>query len=92
MAFRKKAGFILTHKPDILIVPECKHPDKVKFGKETLLPTDIFWHGTNLNKGLGVFSDSNYKFELLEVHNPELKNILPLRVTGGFFDFTLFAI
>lgn len=92
MAFRKKADFILIHKPDILIIPECEHPDKLKFGKETPLPTNVFWHRTNLNKGLGVFSYSNYKFELLEVHNPELKNILPLRVTGGPFDFTLFAI
>ena len=31
MAFRKKADFILTYKPDILIVPECEHPDKLKF-------------------------------------------------------------
>ena len=56
MAFRKKANFILTHKPDILIIPECEHPDKLKFEKGTPLPTAIFWYGTNLNKGLGVFS------------------------------------
>lgn len=92
MAFRKKADFILTHKPDILIVPECEHPDKLKFNKETLLPTDILWYGTNLNKGLGVFSYSNYRFKLLDSHNPDFKNILPLSVTGGPFDFTLFAI
>lgn len=92
MAFRKKADFILVQKPDILIVPECEHPDKLKFGKETPLPTDIFWYGSNFNKGLGVFSYSNYKFELLEIHNPEFKSILPLKVTGGNFDFTLFAI
>jgi hypothetical protein len=29
MAFRKKADLILAHKPDILIVPECEHPDKL---------------------------------------------------------------
>ena len=92
MAFRKKADFILTHKPDILIVPECEHPDKLKFNKETPLPTDILWYGTNLNKGLGVFSYSNYRFKLLDKHNPDFKNILPLSVTGGPFDFTLFAI
>lgn len=92
MAFRKKADFILTHKPDILIVPECEHPDKLKFNKETLLPTDILWYGTNLNKGLGVFSYSKYRFKLLDAHNPDFKNILPLSVTGGHFDFTLFAI
>ena len=92
MAFRKKADFILTQKPDILIVPECEHPDKLKFNKETPLPIDILWYGANLNKGLGVFSYSNYRFKLLDSHNPDFKNILPLSVTGGPFDFTLFAI
>lgn len=38
MVFRKKADSILFHKPDILIVPECEHPDKLKFGKETAVP------------------------------------------------------
>ncbi len=28
MAFRKKTDFILAHKPDILLVPECEHPGK----------------------------------------------------------------
>ncbi len=92
MAFRKKAEFILTHKPDILIVPECEHPDKLKFNSETLKPNDILWFGTNQNKGLGVFSYSQYKFDLLDIHNTELKTILPISVTGGEFDFLLFAI
>ena len=92
MAFRKKAHLILTQQPDILIIPECEHPDKLKFNPGTPLPTDIFWYGTNLHKGLGIFSYSNYRFKLLGGHNPALKNILPLVVTGGLTDFTLFAI
>ncbi len=92
MAFRKKADFILTHQPDILVIPECEHPDRLKFKKEMPLPTDIYWHGTNLNKGLGVLSYSNYKFKLLHIHNPALCNILPLLVTGGIVDFILFAV
>ncbi len=92
MAFRKKADFILKHQPDILIVPECEHPDKLKFGKETRLPTDILWYGSNFNKGLCVFSYSDYRFKLHESHNPDFKNILPISVIGGNLDFTLFAI
>lgn len=68
MAFRKKADYILKQKPDILIVPECEHPDKLKFKKETPLPIDFFWDGTNINKGLGVFSYSRYKFRLLDIY------------------------
>jgi exonuclease III len=92
MAYRKKAGLILAHKPDIVIVPECECPEKLKFNIDTPLPNDIFWKGSNQHKGLGIFSYSNYKFRLLDNYNPDLKTILPIAVTGGTFDFTLIAI
>jgi exodeoxyribonuclease III len=92
MAFRKKAGFILAHQPDILIVPECEHPDKLTFSDGTPTPTDMLWFGNNKNKGLGIFSYSNFRFKVLLNHNPELKLIIPITVTGGLFPFTLFAI
>lgn len=92
MAFRNKAGHILKYHPDIIVVPECEHPDKLKFQPGMPIPTDIFWHGSNLNKGLGVFSYTGYKFRLLDVHNPRLRMILPLEVTGDKANFTLFAI
>jgi exodeoxyribonuclease-3 len=92
MAFRKKADFILAHKPDILIVPECEHPDKLKFNVGTPKPNDSLWFGTNQNKGLGIFSYSDFRFKLLETHNPDLKMIIPIAVTDGYYDFTLYAI
>ena len=92
MAFRKKAELILGYKPDILIVPECEHPDKLRFPEGTLVPADAYWYGSNKNKGLGVFSYGNYKLKLLDVHNPDFKNIVPFTVSGGCQDFTLFAI
>lgn len=92
MAFRKKADLILTHKPDILIVPECEHPDKLLFNADTKKPTDTLWFGTNRNKGLGIFSYSDFRFEVLDEHNQDLQMIIPISVTGGSFDFILFAI
>lgn len=92
MAFRNKAKFILEFNPDILIVPECEHPDKLKFDSEVKVPNDILWYGTNLNKGIGVFSYTNYKLELLKCHNDSFKNILPISVTGENVDFIMFAI
>jgi exodeoxyribonuclease-3 len=92
MAFRKKAGFILQHKPDILIVQECEHPDKLIFGPGIPKPNDILWFGTNLNKGLGIFSYGDHRFQLLDTHNPELRIIVPIAVSGGMYDFTLYAI
>ena len=92
MAFRKKAIFILAHKPDILIIPECEHPDKLIFSGEVPEPTSIIWQGTNQNKGLGVFSYGKYTLKLLRNHNPDIKTILPINVSGGAIDFTLFAV
>ena len=91
-AFRKKADFILTLQPDILVVQECEHPDKLKFNTTTKKPNDVFWYGDNENKGLGIFSYSDYKFELLADFNPKFRYVLPFRVTGNGQTFTLFAI
>lgn len=92
MAYRKKADFILTHKPDILIIPECEHPDKLIFSADTLQPTQTLWFGKNKNKGLAIFSYSNFKFTVLDVYNEDFKMIIPIAVTGGSINFNLFAV
>lgn len=92
MAFRKKSEFLQKYNPDIVIVPECENIEKLIFNKDLKVPNDIIWYGNNQNKGLGVFSYSDYRFKLLECHNPEYKNILPIIVSGGKFEFLLFAI
>ena len=92
MAFRKKAAVILALKPDILIVPECEHLDKLLFSEGTTKPNDKLWFGTNQHKGLGVFAYGNFTLRLLDTHNPALKMIIPIAVTGGEYDFTLFAV
>ena len=92
MAFRKKAEHILTHNPDILVIPECEHPDKLKFNPGTPIPNDTLWFGTNQHKGLGIFSYSNYKFRLLDNYDPAYKMIIPIAVTNGEIDLNFFAI
>ena len=92
MAFRKKAGFILAHHPDILIIPECEHPDKLLFENTTTKPADTLWFGQNYNKGLGIFSYSNFRFKVSDVYNDRFKMIVPIAVSNGRFNFTLFAI
>jgi exodeoxyribonuclease-3 len=92
MAFRRKAGFILSHKPDILIVPECEHPDKFHLQPDVPIPTSMLWFGHNRNKGLGIFSYAGFTLKLLRNYKPELKMIIPIHVTGNDADFTLYAI
>lgn len=91
-AFREKANFILNHNPDILVVQECEHPGKLIYSSTVQEPNDFLWFGDNLNKGLAVFSYGKFKLKLYENHNPDFKLIAPIFVTGGKFDFTLFAI
>ena len=92
MVYRKKAELVLAHKPDIVVVPECEHPDKLKFEAGTTLPNDIFWFGKNQHKGLGVFSYTEYKFKLDDSHNHDFRTVLPLSVSNKKIEFTLFAI
>lgn len=92
MAFRKKAIHILAHKPDILVVPECECPDNLKFSNDIPKPTDMLWFGENRHKGLGIFSYSGFRFKLIRNHNPNLKMIIPVAVTGNGKKFSLFAI
>ena len=91
-AFRKKADIILTLRPDILVVQECEHPDKLKNSQVYREPNDVFWHGDSVHKGIGIFSYSDYKFELFPEFNPTFRYILPLKVTGHDLSFTLLAV
>ncbi len=88
-AFRKKVDLVLNYNPDIIVVQECECEDNLKFNKK---PNDFFWYGNNIHKGIGVFSYSDYKFELLEIFNPVYRYIIPIHVTGYGHSFILFAI
>ncbi|MDR0367989.1 MAG: endonuclease/exonuclease/phosphatase family protein [Bacteroidales bacterium] len=92
MAFRKKAEFILTENPDILIVPECENRKRLSFGLYTKPPTDIFGYGNNPHKGIGIFSFSDFKIRLLDIHNPDFRFVLPLSVYNNKINLTVFAI
>jgi exonuclease III len=91
-AFRKKYGKVLALNPDILIVPECESGDKLEFGKLTPKPNDFFWYGDSENRGIGVFSYSDYTFEILKEFNPKFRYIIPLKASNTKFSFLLFAI
>ena len=92
MAFRKKADHILGFNPDVLIVPECEHPDKLFFSSEIPKPTDVLWFGENQNKGLAIFSYSKYRFKTLDHEVRDFRLIIPIAVTDGQYDFNLFAV
>jgi exodeoxyribonuclease III len=91
-AFRKKAEFILKENPDVLIIQECENPENLFFNSKIKLPNEFLWFGENKNKGVGVFSYSDYKFKLLDEYNSEFKIVIPILVYNEQTSFTLFAI
>ena len=76
MAFRNKYTNILSYKPDLLIAPECEHPENFK---DTFY-SDVVWIGDNTKKGLSVFSFNNIKLSLHKSYCKEFKYILPIEV------------
>jgi exonuclease III len=92
MAFRKKAGLILAHQPDILIIPECEHPDKLLFDAQLPQPTSTCWFGDNLHKGLGIFSYGDFTLKPRRIHNPAFRMVVPISVKGKGLAFTLYAV
>ncbi|WP_269850253.1 endonuclease/exonuclease/phosphatase family protein [Methanosarcina horonobensis] len=76
MAFRKKYEQILPYEPDLLIVPECEHPDKFK----NKFYNDVLWIGDNKNKGLAVFSFNDFEFAIHESYCESYRYVLPVKV------------
>lgn len=91
-AFRKKHDRILAMRPDIVVVSECESKEKLKFGELTPKPKDFYWYGESANKGIGIFSYSEYKIELLPCFNPKYRYVIPLNIKGKDKSFFLFAI
>jgi len=92
MAFRKKVEYILTELPDILVIPECECPAKLIFKKDNLIATDIYWYGDNPNKGLGVFSYSDFRITPFPDHNTDFRYIIPLRIESKEEKIYLIAV
>lgn len=92
MAFRNKAAQVLALKPDIVVVPECEHPEKLIFTPGVEQPVDRLWIGQNPHKGLGVFSYGEYRLKMHRSHNRALQLIAPIAVSKGSFRFHLLAI
>ena len=73
-------------------MPECENEERLQFGKFTPKPNDFFWYGDNKNKGLGIFSYSDFRFELLREFNPKFRYVIPIKVTGKNESFLLFSV
>lgn len=91
-SFRTKHERILKLQPDILVVCECENEERLEFGKLTPKPNSFVWHGELPAKGLGVFSYSDHRLEIMNAFNPEFKFVVPIRVSNSKSSFILLAV
>lgn len=82
----------MSYQPDILVIPECEHPDKLLFDKDIPSPKNILWFGENRNKGLGVFSYNDFTIKTFSCHTDDYKLIVPIAVKSPGLNFTLIAV
>jgi exodeoxyribonuclease III len=74
MAYRNKAKYILNLNPDIVVVPESETT-----GNQT---QKRLWFGNNPQKGISIYSYSEYSLQIHQLYNPEYRYVIPLEVTG----------
>lgn len=92
MKYRIKANEILTLQPDIVVVPECENKERQKFGKSTKKPNDSLWFGKNVNKGIGIFSYSNFKFRIHDSYVQDYRYFIPIEVYSKKHTFNLLIV
>lgn len=83
MAYRNKFNHIQNINPDIVVVPECEKPESNTSKR--------LWFGDNKNKGIGIFSYSDFELELNRDYNPLFRYVIPLKIKGST-DFNLLAV
>lgn len=94
MAFRKKYHHVLPYAPDVMVIQECEHKDKLpvqELKKEHGL-NDILWYGKNPHKGIAVLAFGEFSIELMDEHDPSFEYVLPIRLHYRRKAIHLFAI
>lgn len=61
-------------QPDILVIQEREHPDKLVFSAIVAIPKQVLWFGDNAHKGWGIFSYSKYRFRVLDEYNSQVQS------------------
>jgi exodeoxyribonuclease III len=89
-AFRKKYPLIAEMQPDLAVIQECEHPERIPW-KKGKPPTTILWFGEKPSKGLGIFSWTGLEMAPLETYDTTIRYCIPLRVTAPY-QFNVIAV
>jgi len=92
MAFRNKYEHVVAMDPDLLVIQECEHKQKLSDALADSGYNEIVWIGNNKHKGLGVITFNHCHVEQIEDYNDEFDYVLPLQLNNGAKKINLFAI
>lgn len=90
-AFRKKFARIAKARPDLAVIQECEHPDRLKWDDLGTPPLTQLWFGEKPTRGVGVFSWTGLELSLAENYDPAIRHCIPVKVSGTV-RFNLLAI
>jgi exonuclease III len=82
-ALRKKISQISHLDADIYIIQECEDPSQTKDDAYKNWASNYLWHGSNKNKGIGVFAKNNISLEPLKIDAGNLESFLPFKVNNS---------
>jgi hypothetical protein len=90
MALDRKLDALMALGPDVAVVPEAGHPDRVPIGSTPSVSYD--WIGRSRSKGLGVVCRQPWHMERLRPEPASIEWVLPLRIAGPQGEFALLAV
>lgn len=91
MALHRKFDALISLRPDIAIVPECADPETLRRKMEFPDDVRVVWVGENSNKGLGIFAFNKHNIDIASDHDPEIRHIAPVHISG-VNSFNLLAV
>jgi exodeoxyribonuclease-3 len=89
-AFRKKFGLIASQAPDLAVIEECEHPERITW-KGGQAPSTALWFGEKPTRGVGIFSWSGWQLAPLDGYDPSIRYCIPLEVLAPL-PFHLLAV
>ena len=89
MAYRKKQHLIEEFQPDIAIIQECEHTDKIESEKIY----QKLWVGDNEHKGVGIFSyNPAISMELIPFPEQNNRWFIPVKLSNGMSIMAVWAM
>ncbi|WP_131809523.1 endonuclease/exonuclease/phosphatase family protein [Mycolicibacter sinensis] len=82
MALHAKAHLVKTLAPDIAVLPESAHPDRVGDALAAVGVTSMQWIGASPNKGLLVAAFGDWTLRIDDSYDPGYQWVMPLHVEG----------